>query len=189
MLHRSFLSFCILITASLLLVLSACQQESPGTVPPSNARFFDLKAYFQQEAKTLSAQQPEVIKRLEIDGKTEEQQPKNLDFNDELRLFTDADINRPAWLDKYSVDSLLDNGHLKRLSYKALEEDLKTRELQIDFQNDKVSEIHILKKFDTAIASTEQKLDYYPGKGYSINNRQKTVMQDPQLFKVEVLFQ
>ncbi len=184
--HRSFRSFCILINTSLLLVLSACRQESPGTVPLSNPHFFDLKTYFQQEAASLTAKKPQLRKRLEIDGRIEEQTLDSVDFSEELRLFAEADINRPAWLDKYAVDSLLQNGRLSRLTYRALEADLKTRELQIDFVDGKVREIHIHKKFDTAIANTDQKLAYYPGKGYSIENRQKTVLQEPQVFRVEV---
>jgi len=183
MVHKlSFtIGFCILI------VCTACRQESPGTVPLTNSRFFDLKTYFQQESESLTAKKPQLRKRLEIDGRIEEQTLDSVDFNEELRLFAEADINRPAWLDKYAVDSLLQNDRLSRLTYRALEADLKTRELQIDFLDGKVNEIHIQKKFDTAIANTDQKLAYFPGKGYSIENRQKTVLQDPQVFRVEVL--
>lgn len=184
--HLPALSFRGITIAATVILLQACGQEAPTGKPAAIIPFFDLKSFFRQEAEALAGRQPKVYKRLEIDGKTEEQQPQNLNFSEELRLFSDADINRPAWLDKYAVDSLLDNGRLQRLTYRALEEGLKTRELQIDFLNGEVSEIHIRKQFNTAIANTEQKLEYYPGKGYSVYNRQKTVLQAPQVFKVEV---
>jgi hypothetical protein len=172
--------------AAFIILFSACQLESSQAPKTTSSRFFDLKTYFQQESESLTAKNPQLRKRLEIDGRIEEQTLDSVDFSEELRLFAEADINRPAWLDKYAVDSLMQNGHLSRLTYRALKADLKTRELQIDFLDGKVSEIHIQKKFDTAIANTDQKLAYYPGKGYSIENRQKTVLQDPQVFKVEV---
>ena len=89
-----------------IILLAACQEVAiPIEQSNEPAIFFDLKAFFQKEKvrlKKLNA----FKKTVSINGVSEEKALTTLDFDNELSIFIASDINRPAWSDKYKVDSL-----------------------------------------------------------------------------------
>lgn len=150
--------------------------------------FFDLQQYFTAQAAQLDGQQ-NVQKKTSIDGKEEQRQVSNLNFEDELQLFINSAINRPAWLDKYQVDSTTNaTGQLTRLTYRALEDQLRTRQVDIRFDNTTVTAVHILNETDNAIAQTKQELTYEAAKGYTIKSFQDVLMSEPHRMTIEVSF-
>ena len=60
--------------------------------------------------------------------------------------------------------------------------------MEIDFTNEVVSAIQIIKRNPTIIADAEQILKYNPSVGYSIEHRQELRLGTPQDLKIEVVF-
>ncbi len=175
----------------MVFTISSCQNDNTSAtdaVKPQ-AAFFDLKAYFQQEEERLSSL-AQIRKQTQVGEEQEVQTIDQPDLKAELDIFTQSDINKIAWLDKYQVDTTwYQVGQMKQLTYQAIDEKLKTKRLHIDFQPDgQVIQIDILRSNTSLIASLEQRLNYRPQEGYRIESRQQTSISDESALVVDVQF-
>lgn len=178
-------------TIFLLLVISlaSCQPLSEEVKEnPTPNKFFDLKGYIQQEIKRLEAAQPKVSKTVAVNDKTETKELSGLNYDRELEIFIQSDINRRDWFEKYRADSTFQNSQLTEIQYTAQKEDLRTRQLIIDFQNGKVSKIYIKNGGENMAAGSEQELTYQPDSGYHIESLQHTALVKDKRFRIEVQF-
>lgn len=156
----------------LLISLVACQTEGNAPGEGSDTAFFDLRSFFKAEIGRLEKVQPSIKKEIEINGEKENQVQDSIDFEKELAIFVRADINKPAWRDKYQIDSVMEAQSLKTLRYTALDSSLKTRALTIDFDQNAVERIFILNKTNSPLIKSEQQLTFEPRSGYFIRNKQ-----------------
>ncbi len=168
---------------------SACQEVATPTKQADKPNiFFDLKGFFQKEKARLEKINS-FKKIVSIDGVSEEKTLATLDFENELSIFIASDINRPAWSDKYKVDSTFTKkSQLTKLTYTALDNSLKTKSLIIDFQNDTASKIAIEKSTDNTIAQSKQLLTYNTGKGYTIQSEQTLSLSSTKTIRVNVTY-
>ncbi|MEZ4994567.1 MAG: hypothetical protein R2824_29365 [Saprospiraceae bacterium] len=173
----------------LLTLLWACNPASSSSGGMKKDTFFDLEGYFKGQVAQLSADQPGIRKKVRIGDQEEEKEVDGIDFSQELQIFSRSDINRPAWSDKYRVDSIMQGRQLAALSYTAIDTSLVTRLLEISFQSGKVTAIHILNRSHSAIAHTEQDLQYLPRERYQIVSTQKTIGSSPKTVSVEAYFE
>ena len=172
---------------ALAVVMGACQPTSSETIGEVAYPFFDLKGFFESEINRLN-QKNGFAKQTAVNEVQETKQLDSLDFEKELNIFLDSDINRIAWFDKYSIDSTVNAGQLVALQYKAKEDRLVIKNIQIDFENQAVTRIRIDREADTALADTDINLTYEPQKGYSISNKQALTMGEDKTFLVQVDF-
>ena len=81
------------------LISGSCAEKEAEKEKPQSP-FFDLKAYFQTEIERLQAEQPRVRKTVMIGGQQEEKKLTRLNYEEELKVFLDSDINRTSWWDR-----------------------------------------------------------------------------------------
>jgi hypothetical protein len=156
---------------------------------PTSLTFFDLKGFFQTEIKQLKNVR-NISKITEVNGQKETLKLDSIDFEIDLKIFSDADINKPSWQDKYSVDSLInEDGQISKLTYGAQSQKLKIRNLEIDYVDGKVSQISIIKSSSSAISEVSEKLIYKPNSGYNIEREQDITLSGKNQFRVEVKFE
>ncbi len=138
--------------------------------------FFDLEAYVDQEVARLDNDSFQFVKTVEIDGKREAKEFNSLDMEKELAILRKSDINRPAWLDKYEVDSTYDaQGHLQSLQYVAQDKDLRTRSLLIRYTpTQEVERIEIQNRGETLLSSSSTDLVYQAANQFIITTLQNT---------------
>lgn len=162
--------------------------DAPVSLRPDQKAYFNLKDYFEQEEKRLAAF-PKVKKIANVDGQQNERVIDSLPIGVELKVFSNADINRPAWSDKYAIDSIFnDRKQLIQLKYTAKEKDLRTQHITIDFEEGAVKKVFIGNGSFTFVASTEQFLTYLPDEGYKIESRQKVAFTQGDTFLIDVRF-
>ncbi|HFA51405.1 MAG TPA: hypothetical protein ENJ95_20525 [Bacteroidetes bacterium] len=173
----------------LFIVLLGCAKEPSSKASGQTVlkKYFDLKGFLENEVKRLSTKTA-FTKTAFINDEREEKKVENIDLENELKIFSDSDINRPAWSDKYEIDSTFQDGKLAALHYRTDDKKLKTKDLKIDFKEGEVSKIQIKNVSNTAIANTQQSLIYEPAKGYSIESKQDVAMIDEKVFRIEVSF-
>ncbi len=172
------------------ILFSACQEVASPTKQAADKPniFFDLKGFFQKEKARLEKINS-FQKIVSIDGVSEEKTLAKLDFENELSIFIASDINRPAWSDKYKVDSTFtEKNQLTKITYTALDNSLKTKSLSIDFQNNTASKIAIEKSTDNTIAQSKQFLTYNIGKGYTIQSEQTLSLSATKTIRVNVTY-
>jgi hypothetical protein len=171
-----------------LVFILGCADNNQSSQKVENLVFFDLKGYFQSEIKDLKNVR-NITKITEVNGQKETLKLDSIDFESDLKIFSNADINKPAWSDKYSIDSIKnDAGHLSKLNYKALDPELKIDQLELTFENDEVSKVFVSKSLSSAISKVNEKLVYNPKSGYVIERDQEITISGRNDFKVEVKF-
>ena len=174
--------------ALLMAALCGCSRDGRAPVRLPDA-FFDLKGFMESEAQHLSQTQPRALKRIAIDGQSEEKVFDSLDYKKELDIFSRSDINKTAWLDKYQVDSLFQDGKLQLVRYTSQDKSLKTHLLEVKYSGGQVSEVHIQNRTESLVADVGQELWYRPGQGYALSSRQSTALTKEKEIEVEVEFQ
>lgn len=156
----------------LLTTFNACVETPAEGKPVEEKPFFDVKGYFTQEIERLSSKK-NLTKKASYNGKEETKTIENIDFAKELLIFANTDINRTAWLEKYSADSTFNKKEeLVLTEYKALDEGLKTKSIRVEYSESIVSQIEITTSGNSAVSDTENVLKYSPTAGYSIKSRQ-----------------
>ena len=170
------------------LVFFASCTKAPKFINPELKTFFDLKGYFDGEFQRLHSK-GKAKKIVMAGGKQEVMIMDSIDFKRELGVFSGSDINRPAWSDKYVVDSSFnEQKELVQLQFNAIDNKLKTRKILVDFEKAAVTKVFIENITSSSIATSSQVLTYEPNLGYAIESHQKVAMTDDQHFKVTVQF-
>lgn len=96
-----------------LLATTACERPTPPTSAEAEASY-NLTAYLQQQTERLQAEQPMVLKSVTTEGTpTEIIETAEIDWEDELAVFEQADLNRPALEEYYTKqEQVLENGSI-----------------------------------------------------------------------------
>ncbi|UOR04702.1 hypothetical protein MUN82_17350 [Hymenobacter aerilatus] len=97
---------------------SSAEADSPASGTMMRPAYFPLKEYLDAQAARLTQQQPAVEKRVTLrDSTPETARVPKVDWAQELQVFYQADINKPALRGAYAVDSAsLPNG-TQRITY------------------------------------------------------------------------
>ena len=157
----------VLMTSFMGLLLFSCGAEP--TDEPTNQRtnFFDLRTYITTQVDSLTAAQPTVTKRVVLNKTEEERVMDDVNFAADLRAFREADINKPAWADKYRT---VERGGA--WLYEALDSSLQTRRLLVQLIDGVPVQIDVWRKTGTLLSNGTQKLTYRPASGYTIDTEQ-----------------
>ena len=165
--------------------------DDRGPAKGSLVSFYDLKGFFSKEVKRLDRQQPEGIKTVRFDGKSETigMNAASVDYGKELASFISSDINKPSWIEKYRIDSVSAGSDMQEIRYTALDEHLKTREIRLVFKGDHLTEVRIRNRLKSIIAESTQTMSYSPGSGYAIEGVQRSRIGSSRAFSVSVAFE
>ena len=160
---------------TLLACMPACKPQI------KNNGAFDLSGFIKKDAARLKKLNKPVTKTVSHNGITETKIVHVDNWEQELGLFIDADINKPTWKSNYDVtaeDSLL--------VYRAKDKDkdLKVRYLLINRNGQKVRWILIYTKTENILYKTTQKLVYFPDSVYSIDMVQHVKTMGTNVYKV-----
>ncbi len=131
--------------------------------------FFDIKGFFEAEAKRLSQKRTLSNKIVTQNNQSEIKKGLPVDWNDELALFIASDLNKPAWINSYkrSEDDL-------RISYLAIDTNLRTRYIEIKKdQNGKAFFLKIKNISRNMLYESSEELTYIPDSSYTINKNQR----------------
>lgn len=142
---------------------ASCKPE----VQQSKNSYFDLTSYFASETKKLTNANFNVVKTVSRNGDAEIKTVKIDNWPDELSVFSESNINKTSWRNSYKTIS---SGEIT--IYKALEPDLKTREIVLKKVNNKVVYLMIFNVINNSLFQAKEKLTYYPDSLYSIRRKQ-----------------
>ncbi len=186
---KPFAAFSGLLLLAAIHVFSGCTHGGESVHADKKVPvFFDLRDFFQQEIRFLQKNQSSVNKIVQLNGQKSVLSAIAVSYSDELAPFANSDINKPSWKDKYQVDSILVDRHLKEIRYTAKDASLKTRELRIAFSESGVKEVWIKNSIHSIISESDQELKYERSKGYFIKGRQVGRFAVEKRFSVQVDF-
>lgn len=158
------------LTGSLLLFVFMACQAPPAQ--PQKGLYPDIKGYFKQEIKRLGKENPRVEKRVHLNKQNETQTLAGINWEEELALFMESDINKPAFKGLYKLKKE-GNEHI----YVALEAGLKTREIKITYTPaGKIARIAISNHIKNNLYTSDEFLEYLPDSVYQIVKRQAVLI-------------
>lgn len=96
----------------LLLALVSCERPTPPATDAAGPAAFNLTAYLQAQRQMLERKQPMVLKSVATQGHAPEVvQLPTIDWEDELAVFEQADLSRPALQEYYTrQEQVLEDG-------------------------------------------------------------------------------
>lgn len=140
--------------------------------------YFDLKGFFEQESLRLNRINTPVFKTISRNGDRESKKVR-VNWTIELALFTESDINKPAWRNSYKKIS-----GPGKTEYIALENKLRTRKIEITRSAKQITAICIINHTSNFLYSSTESLAYYPDSAYSIEKQQAVKILGTNQFTV-----
>ena len=165
---RACRSGVLLAAAGLLAVgcVNAVEDVDPRADSP---RFFSLTEFVATQDSVLAGRG--LTKTVTVDGAAETRRAESVDWAEELAPFSQSDIDRPALWDRYRVDTTTRGGG-RVVTYTALGDGEFTRRIAVERDGGgAVVRIEIDNGFESAVADTEQRLEWTPGR-YRVYSRQ-----------------
>ena len=175
-------AFCLL-----LLLLTGCM-EQPQTV--GEARYFDVAGFVDQQVTRLTDQPPLVRKQTALNGRRQERTTRRIDWARELNPFREADLNRPAWRDRYRIDTTT-TGAGRRITYVARDGDLPLDFLEIELAGDQLRALRADLRSENVLYDSRRRLELTcnPATGqlehYGVRGFQKLVLRDSVRFHID----
>jgi len=146
--------------------LLSCTSQQKDTATGQN-RFFDLTGYFQSQGEAFARKQAAIRKTIIKNGRSETKTLQIGDWEKEFSLFSNSDINKPAWVSSYETSRQGDT-----LMYRAIDPDMRTQLIQISGSEDSIGMIYIRNQEENALYKSEEELFYYPDSLYRIHKKQ-----------------
>jgi hypothetical protein len=181
--YKSITKYTIYTSVLLLLCGSYACNKPEIKETGAELKYFDIKEYFNKEAQRLTRQNPMVDKTVAHNGAAENKKLKITSWAKELNLFTESDINKPAWKLSYNVQANDDS-----VVYKAKYPELKTREIVIRKKSGQVTEVAIVNNTHNILYNTTEKLVYAPGGYYLIEKMQKVKIMGANNYRIKGVF-
>ena len=161
-------------------MLVSCQE--PEQVGQS--RFQDIRGFFVKEVKRLEKQKITVDKIVRRNGISERQENISPVWNTELSLFSESDINKPAWRESYSVHK-----NNTTISYTALDNKRRTRAIRIKRNKmGKLIELAVVNRTSNYLYSSSEELLYIPDSLYRIIKMQNVILLGKNSYEITGVF-
>ncbi len=187
----SILNRLVLILVFIGSVGCAPVQDEPGSKTTGKDYFFDIRSYIEQETARLASENKKLEKTIWIGEQKETKVLDSVDWKEELRLFSDSDINRPAWTEKYEGDTLLaDPGRVRTIHYKAVDPGLRVQQLTVTFDsNGIIDQLEVKKTLNSLIERIDQYLIYQPESGYELQEKSESSLNTIRDVRIKAQFQ
>lgn len=107
----------IIVPAIGLTMLCACKKDPVDQYFEDTSVYFDIGTFFRTQVDNLNKRKLAIRQRVVKDGFAQTIEKEQVNWEEELAPFIDADINRPAWRGQFKVDTVLRNDHLVVIEY------------------------------------------------------------------------
>lgn len=173
-----------------LITITLSCNNSKQSVVVGQKLYFDLEKYITNDIAFNQKHNIKENKKIEINGKLDEQINANVDWQKEMSLIEECDINKANWIGKYLIDSIWKaDSILLSIQYIAKDTKIPVKKMTVFY--DAVAnpeKIIIQKKIKSILFDTEQQIEYVPTKSFSINAQQKAFFMNDFNSKVSVNF-
>lgn len=163
----------------------ACSPFSAEKAATQN--YFDLKNFISHHVRQLTEENPTVFKKISFSDKQETTQQKISDWEKELALFLDADLNKPVLKGMYSMQISAENDTIIT-TYVANAFTDGVEKMQIWQKSQEIIRIVVVTKKYNYLYENQKKLELLLDSGrlkeYIIDNRQKVRGSDTDYYRV-----
>ncbi|RRN77200.1 hypothetical protein EIM50_20815 [Pseudoxanthomonas sp. SGD-10] len=166
----------LLIIPIIVLITSCVSSEQTDT---QDVFYYNFKHFFSQEVEKLTKENPTIEKTIIHNNQQESKSLKIDNWDQELALFIESDINKASWKNSYTKDSTS-----QRVIYTAKEESLRIRKSEVHFADGKPVKFSFVNQTSNYLYTSEEHLEYYPDSLYFIHKKQKVVLLGDNDYKI-----
>ena len=171
----------------ILLLCSGCQ-SAPEQMQKNDLTYFDLKGFFEKESARLSKTSPFITKTVRVNDFSETKRIRITDWNKELEIFKDADINKNSWKGLFKITKLSDKEQYttdsKKVPVKVLTVSYKKGSTQVN----ELSCLQIVVKNTNLLYNSTDTLIYYPDSLYEVKKTQNILLLSSKLYQISGKF-
>ena len=177
------------LTFSTLLLFNVLVQIACKKTIESNSNTihdFSIRNFFDAEAIRLSNSKT-AVRKITIKGNEFEEiklTPKN--WNEEFVIFSECDINKPAWVRSYSLDSIVKPDYTI-VTY-STDENIPLKKIILIKNKTEILSISIEKNTSNFIYESSQNLIYSRKNGYEIIGVQHVYFLSPNQYRISTIF-
>lgn len=160
----------------IIFILISCKD----TEQKSANRYIDLKGFFEGESNRLQKLNLKINKSVGRNGIFESKNNITVDWKNELSLFTESDINKPAWNNSYKI-----TGDSVNIFYTAIDSNLHTRFIHITKDTyGRLVHISILNYTRNNLYNSSESLSYTPDSTYKIIKHQDVLLLGSNKYEI-----
>lgn len=172
-----------------MVMLGSCTKDPTEVYFDDQRFYYDLPKCMTHQVETLQKMGKQVRKKLTKDGQTQTVERGEVNWKEELELFMECDINRPAWRGAFSADTV----QLERImviTYRTDNDEIPVKSVVVtlDRENRQCLRLTIDRGTENFLYSSSQKLFFTPGEGYTIKGHLKVPFIFDSEFSVESIF-
>lgn len=169
----------ILLFLFFVTTLTSCIKKENKSL--SEAKFFDLKGFMEQEISTLQKNKASLHSITRLGEEVSDSTSQVVEWEKQLGIFKSFDINKNAYLTQYSADSIWNKDKsIYHLVYESTNPKLNVSSLQImvNAQDHSPILIKIASSKDAFFFKEDLLYSYQPGKGYGIIGKRKPLFSE-----------
>lgn len=188
------------IVVGLVLMIATLACENPNQTTNASKTYFDLRGFMQKQITNLSKTKPEVKKMVVNNGKSATKNVSVKDWEKELRMFVNSDINKTALIGTYTIKNYKgDNGgNFVKYTSKEEKNTVQSMTIELDASKKQAKSIMVIAGNNNVLFSSGTQLhltckknanNQYQIASYSIKGFQKIIMREkrPYEIKAEIL--
>ena len=171
----------------LFFVLAGCENAKDKAA--ASDKYFSLTRFAEEVKADIARDTTQNFeKTVTVNGKSEVKNTTQLDWNTDLELLRQLDINKPSWQLSFSqTETLLPNGQLIRIV--AIDSMPQVKEVKIVKNKEgKVTEVFAFKHTKNFLYELTQSVHYYTDSLYQIKSSQKIWLLGDKEFLLETKF-
>lgn len=156
----------------LICLLCACSKD-PAEVYYEDQRFYyDLPSFITKQANNLQSKSQWVRKQVTKDGHSHIIERGDIEWMEELDLFIESDINRPAWRGEFKVDTIrLEREYV--ITYKTDNKQIPVKNVvvTIDKETKQCLKVTVDRRTENFLYQSDQSLYFTTGEGYMMKGK------------------
>ena len=152
--------------------MCSCSKD-PAEVYYEDQRFYyDLPSFMSKQVENLQSKGQWVRKHVTKDGHSHIIEHGDVDWKEELDLFIESDINRPAWRGEFKVDTIdLEREYV--ITYKTSNEQIPVKNVVVTIDKDtrQCLKLTVDRRTKNFLYTSDQSLYFTTGEGYMMKGK------------------
>lgn len=157
---------------SICVVFSSCDKDPAEAYYEDQRFYYDLPSFIQKQIGNLKEKGQRIRKLVKKDGHSHIIEKGNINWEEELGLFLESDINRPAWRGEFKVDTIkLEREYV--VTYKTENKEIPVRNvvITIDRKTGQCLKVTVDRRTENFLYSSDQSLYFTTGEGYMMKGK------------------
>jgi len=150
-------------------------------------KYFPISTFLKAEIHTLRENKSALTKTIRQHNRSETRSVSTPDWENELKPFFEAAIDKPAWKNSYLCDTSGNDPNMV-ISYTTNNKKAPVKLMRISYLNNRVHTIFIRFEKSNAWFYLKQQLTFQSNAGYTIDSEQKMTLSAPTIYNISAKF-